>query len=83
MTAIESMAAGLPIIATQSGGMPEAVNSNCSIILKKDEHLVHNLTKSILTIYNDRNLQQSMSKHAIEQSKKFSKENFALIFLLR
>ncbi len=80
LTAIESMAAGLPIIATQSGGMPEAVNSNCSIILKKDEHLVHNLTKSILTIYNDRNLQQSMSKHAIEQSKKFSKENFAFNF---
>ncbi len=80
LTAIESLASGLPLIATRSGGMPEAVDNNCSIILEKDEHLVENLTKSILTIYKDRNLQQDMSKHAVEQSKKFSKENFASDF---
>ena len=80
MSAIESLASGLPIIATRSGGMPEAVDSNCSIILEKDGHLTENLRKSIITIYKDKNLQQNMSKHAIEQSKKFSKDNYASNF---
>lgn len=80
LTALESLSSGLPIIATRSGGMPEAVDDNCSIILEKDEHLVENLIRSILKIYKDRNLQQDMSKHAVEQSKKFSKENFASNF---
>ncbi|AGY54746.1 Putative glycosyltransferase ytcC [Bacteroidales bacterium CF] len=80
LSAIESLASGLPIIATRSGGMPEAVDSNCSIILEKDGHLTENLRKSIITIYKDKNLQQNMSKHAIEQSKKFSKDNYASNF---
>ena len=47
LTIIESLTCGLPIITTNSGGIPEYVNDECAIILDKNKDLVYNLSLAI------------------------------------
>lgn len=46
LTMIEAMACGIPVITTESGGIPEYAGGN-SIILKRDENLPANIAKAI------------------------------------
>jgi len=83
MTSLEDMAVGLPLVVTRSGGIPEAVDEKCAIIIEKDASLVENLAKSILVLYNDQNMRSKMSKHAKERSVLFSKEKYCESFFQR
>lgn len=83
MTSLEDMAVGLPLVVTRSGGIPEAIDENCAIIIEKDSSLVENLAKSILVLYNDQNMRSEMSKHAKDRSALFSKENYCKSFFQR
>lgn len=76
MTSLEDMAVGLPLVVTRSGGIPEAVDEKCAIIVEKDSDLIKNLAKAILVLYNDQNMRAEMSKHAKERSAMFSKESY-------
>lgn len=76
LVAIEGMASGLPLIITNSGGMPEYTGKECAIILERDSNLVDNIASSILRLYGDKELRNKMSKLGIERSKQFSKENY-------
>lgn len=80
MTSLEDMAVGLPLVVTKSGGIPEAVDEKCAIIVDKDSNLVENLAKSILILYNDQNMRQEMSKHAKERSTLFAKDRYSESF---
>ncbi len=83
MTSLEDMAVGLPLVVTRSGGIPEAVDEKCAIIIEKDACLVENLAKSILVLYNDQSMRFKMSKHAKERSALFSKESYCESFFQR
>lgn len=39
----ECMAAGLPVIITDSGGMVEYVDETCAIVVKRDDNLINNM----------------------------------------
>ena len=64
---VEEMASGLPIITTDSGGIPELVNFDSAIILKRDESLVENIARNIELLIVDENRRTRMS---IERKRK-------------
>lgn len=53
MTMVEAVVSGLPLITTNSGGIPEYVSSDVAFILDRDEKLVENIAKAIDKIRTD------------------------------
>ncbi len=75
LTAIEMITMGLPVIGTNSGGLPEIIDNTCGVIINREE-----LTKNLLKVFNDidNNLLdiKDMKKNAIIKSKNFSLEKY-------
>ena len=78
LTVVEALAAGLPLITTRSGGIPEICDGVATIVDRED--IVNNLAKAILDLYKDPKKRQAMSKAGLERSKLFSKERYAREF---
>lgn len=85
LTIIESMAAGLPIITTNSGGIPEYANNKCAFIIDRNSELIYNLSKTIENLIKNEGLRGKMSEESkntsenltkIEYYKNFVKELF-------
>ena len=55
MTCIEAVAMGLPVIATNDGGIPETLVNQKHILVNKDKNLAVNLAKAVLQIKNNYN----------------------------
>ena len=78
LTVVEAMAAGLPLITTRSGGIPEICEGVATIVER--EHIVDNLAKAILDLYNHPEKRKQMSLASLERSKLFDKEIYAKNF---
>lgn len=76
LTVIEALTCGLPIITTNSGGIPEYVNNKCSIILERDNNLSKNIAKYLDKLINDDELRKKMSSESILSSKDLTLENY-------
>lgn len=76
LTIIEALTCGLPIITTDSGGIPEYVNGKCAIILKRDKDLIKNLSKSIDKLLEEPETRKKMSIESIKASENFSMEKY-------
>ena len=79
LTIVEAMAAGLPLITTRSGGIPE-VCENSAIIIERS-NIVSNLKNAILHLYNNIDVRKELSASSLSRSRLFSKEKFAESFL--
>lgn len=79
-TVLEAQAMGLPIIATNRGGIPEEVTEDNAILLQTDEHFVNNLANAILELYQHPEKRKQMSAASLERSKLFDKETYAKNF---
>ena len=75
LTIVESMAVGLPLITTRSGGIPEICEGIATIVEK--ENIVNNLYSAILELYELPEKRKQMAKASIEHAKLFDKEIFA------
>ena len=71
LSAIEGMVSGLPLIVTNSGGLIEYVNKECSIILEADKNLTNNLSKNIALLKNDPAKLERMSIASKENGKQY------------
>jgi len=78
LTIVETMAIGLPLITTRSGGIPEICGGVATIIDKNN--LVSNLTSAILYLFQHPEKREQMSKASMERAKFFDKETFAKNF---
>lgn len=78
LTVVEAMAMGLPLIATKSGGIPEICEDVATIVDR--EHIVDNLVKATLDLYQHPEKRLQMSKASINRAKDFDKETFAQNF---
>jgi len=78
LTVVEAMAAGLPLITTRSGGIPEICEGIATIVDR--ENIVDNLTTAILDLYNHPDKREQMAKASLERSKLFDKETYAKNF---
>lgn len=80
LTCLESMAAGLPLITTRKGGIPEIVNKDCALLVDVNENLPKTLSESILFLHNHPQKRLDMSKAAISQAMLFDNERYAKEF---
>lgn len=77
ITTIEALASSLPVILTDSGGMPEAIDENCGFILKRDSNnLSTDLYNTMNLLLNDKSLLNRMAIAAKKRSISFSSENY-------
>jgi len=75
LTIVEAMAAGLPLITTRSGGIPEICEGVATIVERNG--IVDNLVKAILDLYESPEKRRQMAGAALERAKPFDKETFA------
>lgn len=78
LTVVEAMAAGLPLITTRSGGIPEICEGIATIVDR--ESIVENLATAILNLYEHPEKRAIMAKASLERSKQFDKETYAKNF---
>jgi glycosyltransferase involved in cell wall biosynthesis len=78
LTVLEAMAAGIPLITTKSGGIPEICEDVACIINR--ENIVENLTEAIVNLYNHPEIRTNMSEQSISRAQQFSKEKYAANF---
>ena len=78
LTVVEAMAAGLPLITTRSGGIPEICEGVATIVER--ENVVDNLANAILDLYRHPEKRQAMAMASFERSKLFGKERYAKNF---
>lgn len=78
VVALEAMAFGKAIIATNSGGLVEPLENNCAIIVEKKD-LVNELINAMNKIYNNSDLKEKLGKSAYEkvhQVSEFDNKNY-------
>ena len=80
LTVVEAMAAGLPLITTNSGGIPEICTGVAEIVERED--IVVQLAKKIRDLYSQPAKRREMAHSALERSRQFSKEKFAKDFFI-
>lgn len=79
-TVLEAQAMGLPIIATNRGGIPEEVTEANAILLDIDERFVINLAQAILDLYKHPEKREQMATASLKHSKQFDRNNYAKNF---
>lgn len=73
LTVIEGMSAGIPVIVSDSGGMPEIVQNECAIIVRR-ENIENDLIAAFNQIYN---MDKAELQVIIDSAKK-RVENFSI-----
>jgi len=76
LVAIEALASGKPVIISDSGGLPEYVNEDCSICVNRNKDFIFGLEQAIETLINNKDLRIIMGIEAIKLSKKFDMEEY-------
>lgn len=79
LTAIEMMASGIPVICTNSGGLPELIDDKCGIIVDRT-NLTQNLNQAIKKVYDNKELLENHSQNAKLRSQNFSREQYVANF---
>lgn len=64
VVALESMIMGLPVIASDSGGLPEILTAECALFVKRNENYVNKLRNDILKMYSNKNLRKKLGLNA-------------------
>ena len=75
LTVVEAMAAGLPLITTRSGGIPEICEGVATIVGR--DNIIENLSTAIIDLYENPEKRKAMAKASLERSKLFDKERYA------
>ena len=78
LTVLEAMAAGLPLITTHSGGIPEICEGVA--ILVSRENIVEQLTGAILDLYKHPEKRMQMAQASLQRSISFEKNTYARNF---
>ncbi len=80
LAALEAMGAGVPVISTNTGGLPE-VNIDGVTGFTSDVGDVHDMSENALHLLKDPVLHEEFSSNAVRQANKFSLENIGPEYL--
>lgn len=72
LSIIEYRAMEIPIIVSDAGAIPEYVDSNCAIIVKRNNEFVKNLAQAMTKLVNDELLRHKMGKYNRQVNSKLS-----------
>lgn len=72
VVALEAMTMGVPIIASNSGGLPEVLGES-AVLINRGNNFVSDLTKAIKRVYSNPDLRQRMKYEGKIRSQKFPK----------
>lgn len=75
LTCIEASSLGLPIIATNDGGIPEVLRGLKHILIEKDENMINNISKALIEVKEQYHLYVGNKLNP-----NFTKENYAKNF---
>ena len=78
LTIVEAMAAGLPLITTHSGGIPEICTGVATIVER--DNIVENLANAITDLYEHPQKREKMAQASLKRSKLFDKDTYARNF---
>lgn len=76
LTVIESITAGLPMITTNRGGIPEYASDRAAILLDTDETLEQSIAKNIEKLLREDDTLQAMSKAGQKAAKDMTLYNY-------
>ena len=79
---IEAMAAGLPIITTNHGGIPETVTPDCAVMLDIDELLPQHIAEAVIDLKEHPEKRKVMQEIGRKRSELFDKERYARYMLV-
>lgn len=78
LTIVEALAAGLPLVTTRSGGIPEICEGVATIVDK--ENVVNDLATAIIDLYQHPEKRALMAKASVERAQQFDKETYSKKF---
>lgn len=76
LTTVEYLAASIPVIVSDKGGMQEVINQNSGIVVKYSNNFINDLSEAIKDLIYDEEKYNFMKKNTFERSLLFSKEEF-------
>lgn len=76
LTVIEAMASGLPLITSDAGAIPDIVDDNNAIIVKRNDDFVSNLSNTLDKLVCDKDLREKMGKHSEELVQDYDTPNY-------
>ena len=79
LTVLEAMAAGVPLIATRCGGIPE-ICEGCAQLISRDD-AEHHIAEAIQHVYDHPEEARAMARRAVERSWDFDKDAFSEKYL--
>lgn len=81
LVVIEAMSSGLPLLVTDAGGIPEYVDKESVIMIKRDTSLVENLTISMEELIADKHKRERMSYTARQHALQFNTKQYFREFI--
>lgn len=76
----ESLADGIPVVATDSGGTTEVLNEECSFVIKRDENLIKNMANAIDCLVENEELRKKMGEKGRKIAENYSQEKYFVNF---
>lgn len=75
LTNVEAMACGVPVVTTNSGGIPEYVGEE--MIVNRDDRIVDNIINSVMELLNSQEKREQLSDYGIKKVKEqFNTEDY-------
>lgn len=76
LVVVENMAAGLPLVVTNMGGIPEIVNNETAFIVDNDENLISNFASKLDILIENPELRIKMGEAGRKRAELFSSEKY-------
>ena len=76
LVVMECMASGLPIITTDSGGIPEYIGNDNCICVKRDNNIIKNLEIALDSLITNDEYRKKLGQKAQQYAQQFNKERF-------
>jgi spore coat protein SA len=81
LVVLENLAASVPIVVTDSGGIVENVTEECAIIVKRDENFIPNLSSAIQELLISKEKREAMGKAGFIHVQKYNYDNYYSDFI--
>jgi glycosyltransferase involved in cell wall biosynthesis len=81
LTVLEGLAAGLPVVTTDSGGIPENVTDESAYVIKRDINLIDNLSLALESLIDSKDKREAMGMAGLKHVQQYSYDNYYIDFL--